>query len=286
MDVRGMTSGASFDITSRRAAMRHQEPESGCFTSAQAAGPLPRFGSCYFILRADVSRRASFTFAGSERPDAVDRLGTIDRMASVLAPLFEEVAAGAHATVAWPPHVVPTLGVDGLTVSALLERILVDLARPRPHPSTGVAGRVLDSGIEAQVHGPIEMGRDVDALVADPAFATTGTGDRLRALSQRYAFALEWHVGFRVRASDVSSEFRGEAVAALAATVARHGVVDAAAIGEAERSLRQDPERWRDVGDPAEVLRLLKQLWHVLVHDGHSVDALHLRGCGGDDTHL
>ncbi len=231
-------------------------------------GPWPRFGSCYFVLASAVSRRTSFTFAGSERPDAVERLGTIDRMAAVLAPLVEEVAAGARAPVPWPPHLAPTLGIEDLTVTSLLERIRSDLARPRRHPSEGVAGRVLDSGIEAQVHGAIEMGRDVDRLVADPAFSATETGELLRALSVEYSFALEWHVGFRLPATDVPPDFRGEAVAGLATHVARDGMVDAAAIGNAERLLRGHPEQWRDFGEPADVLQYLKQLWHVLVHHG------------------
>jgi hypothetical protein len=74
-------------------------------------GPWPRFGSCYFVLRQEVSRRSSFTFSGSEQPDAVERLGTIDRMECVLAPLLAEVASGEGAHVLWPPYVAPTLGV-------------------------------------------------------------------------------------------------------------------------------------------------------------------------------
>ena len=31
-------------------------------------GPIPRFGSCYFVLRPGVSMRTSFTFAGQRRP--------------------------------------------------------------------------------------------------------------------------------------------------------------------------------------------------------------------------
>jgi hypothetical protein len=44
-----------------------------------ADGPIPRFGSCYFVMRPTVSSRTSFTFAGSEDPRATERLGTLDR---------------------------------------------------------------------------------------------------------------------------------------------------------------------------------------------------------------
>ena len=58
-----------------------------------ADGPIPRFGSCYFVLRPTVSGRTSFTFAGSEDPRATQRLGTISRMDNVMAALFAEIEA-------------------------------------------------------------------------------------------------------------------------------------------------------------------------------------------------
>ena len=45
-------------------------------------------------------------------------------------------------------------------------------------------------------------------------------------------------------------------------------MLDAAVIGAAEASLHHQPEVWRDWGSRDEVLQLLKQLWHVLVHYG------------------
>jgi len=49
------------------------------------------------------------------------------------------------------------------------------------------------------------------------------------------------------------------------------GMVDAALIGAAEASLRQQPDAWRDCGSDAEVFQYLKQLWHVVVHYGLSM---------------
>jgi hypothetical protein len=63
-------------------------------------GPAPRFGSCYFVLRASVSFRTSFTFAGSEQVRASERLGTIDKMDAVMAALLTEVAIGEGASTA------------------------------------------------------------------------------------------------------------------------------------------------------------------------------------------
>jgi hypothetical protein len=46
------------------------------------------------------------------------------------------------------------------------------------------------------------------------------------------------------------------------------GILDAAVIGRAAASLHHNPEQWSEWGDYLDVLRLLRQLWHVLVHFG------------------
>lgn len=233
-------------------------------------GPIPRFGSCHLVLRPAVSARATFTFGGSERPDASERLGTLAHFGPVLAALLEEVAAGATTTVPWPPWVAATLGVPGITVCDLLTRLVRELPSPRPDPALGVPARVLDSCVEAHVHGPVDLRADVEALVVDPSFDGTPTGAVLDAIGERYAIPVRRHPGFRMRAADVPGDFRVPEMRPLAERIARGGVVDAAAIGDAERDLHARPERWADWagGSLDEALQHLKQLWHVLVHHG------------------
>jgi hypothetical protein len=231
-------------------------------------GPIPRFGSCYFVLRPSVSMRTSFTFMGSEDPRATERLGLIGRMQSVMAALFAEIEDGGMATPPWPPFRAPTLGVPNLTVARLLD-VLKELQQPRRNPADQEAGRVLDTQIEAQVHGPIDLHQDVELLVADPAFAATATGTILGELALRYEIPLQWHCGFQLRVHEVPDDFRGPAMPRLAQRIAgTDGSLDAAVIGSAEASLREQPETWRDWGTHAEALQHLKQLWHVLVHYG------------------
>ena len=231
-------------------------------------GPIPRFGSCYFVLRPSVSVRTSFTFAGSEDPRATERLGTIDRMHSVMAALLSEIEEGGTASPPWPPFRAPTLGLPNLTVARLIN-VLMELRLPRRDPADGVAGRVLDTQIEAQIHGPIELHRDVDLLVADPAFAATATGTTLREIAVRYEIPLHWHCGFWLPVRDVPDDFRGPEMPRLAQRIAGlDGTLDAAVIGSAEASLHQQPDGWRDWGSHKEALQHLKQLWHVLVHHG------------------
>jgi hypothetical protein len=51
-------------------------------------GPAPRFGSCYFLLHPEVSKRSTFTFGGSHEPQAPERTGTLDILEPVMAPLL------------------------------------------------------------------------------------------------------------------------------------------------------------------------------------------------------
>ena len=230
-------------------------------------GPIPRFGSCYLVLRPGVSTRTSFTFMGSEDPRATERLGLIGLMHGVMGALLAEIEEGGITTSPWPPFRAPTLGVPNLSIARLLDT-LEQLRQPRRDPLDGDAGRVLDTQIEAQVHGPVDLQQDVEMLVADPAFTATVTGALLRELALKFEIPLRWHGGFRLAVPDVPDEFRGPAMPLLARCIAGNdGVLDAAVIGAAEASLHAQPDAWIDWGH-AEALQHLKQLWHVLVRYG------------------
>ncbi|HKE24547.1 MAG TPA: DUF3626 domain-containing protein [Bryobacteraceae bacterium] len=229
-------------------------------------GPAPRFGSCYFLLR---GVPASITFMGSEHPHAAGRVGTLAEPHAVMAALLAEIEDGGIATPDWPPFRAPTLGVTGITVSRFFD-LLKLLRECRPDPSQGEPGRVLDTGVEAQIHGPIVLDRDVETLVADPAFAHTRVGQSLVALADKYKFDLQWHCGFRLAVRDVPDDFRGPVMPKFAERIAgRDGTLDAAVIGTAAASLHHETRQWSEWGGYFDVLRLFRQLWHVLVHFGH-----------------
>jgi hypothetical protein len=69
-----------------------------------------------------------------------------------------EIEAGGMASPSWPLYRAPTLGVAQLTIPKLLH-MLLELAQSRKDPAIGKPGRVLDTEIEAQVHGPINLQR-------------------------------------------------------------------------------------------------------------------------------
>ena len=188
-----------------------------------------------------------------------------------MAALLAEIENGGIATPDWPPFRAPTLGVPDITVSRFL-KVLKLLHDRRPNPSLGKPGRVLDTGVEAQIHGPIALDRDVETLVAEPTFAYTPIGQSLVELADKYGFDLQWHCGFRLAVRDVPDDFRGPAMPKIAERIAgRNGTLDAAVIGRAAASLHHEPEQWSEWGGYIDVLRLFRQLWHVLVHFGNRI---------------
>lgn len=107
--------------------------------------------------------------------------------------------------------------------------------------------------VEAQVHGPLLLDRDVEALVLDPSFRDT---DVERAAS-RMPCPMEWHPGFRLAVDDLRRhpDYRGPEYVDLGCALARDGHLDPAIIGEAWRTGRYDEQA-------------LKRGWHCLARFG------------------
>jgi hypothetical protein len=224
------------------------------FLVAHPEGPAPRFGSCCFVLRPEVSARCTFTFLGSQEDRALGRVGTLQVPEPVLAALLRHVEEDPA-----------PLGVGGLTVGGLVAAMRENVPCALPGVSPERSGRALDSFVEAQVHGPVELGRDVERLVADSAFRGTPTADALGGIASRYGIALDWHPGFALPAAEVPETFRGFPTRRLAERVAPGGTVDAPRIGAAHDDFVRNPEAWRSFGTPSEIRTCFRRLWHVLV---------------------
>ena len=192
-------------------------------------GGSPRFGSSFVVLKPHVVERTTFC-VGDSHQAPVDT-GTAAQFVSILAGLFEQAAAGN--------------ALDrGLGVQDLFG--ILDGAIPSAVPS-----RVLDGYIEAEVHGGLNLARDVAAIVVDPSFRETDVEHTLAKVAERYGIQLEWHAGSELAAKDVGPDFRGPGMPQLAASVARdHGIVDAAAIGRAAEAVLYAPPTPQ--GDPAQ----------------------------------
>jgi hypothetical protein len=111
----------------------------------------------------------------------------------------------------------------------------------------------LDDYVEAHVHGPLLLGRDVEAVVLDPAYRGSGLEDGLPC-------PVEWHHGFRLAVEELErhADYRGEDVVRAGRAVAAGGMLDARVIGLAVHTGRFDPQ-------------VLKRLWHCTARFGDVV---------------
>ena len=111
---------------------------------------------------------------------------------------------------------------------------------------------MLDDYIEAHVHGTVDIGTDVEAVVLDRCYAGTAVEEAAR----RLPCAVEWHRGFSmpVAVLDACAAYRSEKVRDLLATLAGDGAVTPDRIGAA-RGSGVDPQ-------------LLKQAWHCVARFG------------------
>lgn len=111
----------------------------------------------------------------------------------------------------------------------------------------------LDDYVEAQVHGPVALDRDVEALVLDPSFRGTCVEDTARALP----CPVEWHGGYRLSVPELRRRplYRGPQYVELGCEIAEEGWLNPRMIGDAARAGRFDAQS-------------LKKVWHCLARFG------------------
>jgi hypothetical protein len=204
-------------------------------------GASPRFGSCHLVLAPHVSERATFSHGDSFTEPTV--FGTASTFGAVWAALLDEVSRRGSAL--------------NLPAGSPREWVAA-LSAPRVGP-----GRAMDDYVEAQIHGGLTLAEDVTAVVADPSFRGTAVEAQLRSLGPE----LRWAPGFALPVDAFPADVKGPQIPPLVRAVAdRYGreVLDAAVVGRATH----EPAAWAAFGPPAEVLQLLKYVWHILVYLG------------------
>ncbi|MFN3656737.1 MAG: DUF3626 domain-containing protein [Pseudolabrys sp.] len=239
-----------------RAAAAGERPKYGALDClGYSDGAVPFFGSCYLVLHGGVFPRCTFTFGDSCEAECA---GVVGEMHSVAAAMMKFVEDGHSFTG------------DRMTIDKLIAR-LARRSRSRA-PASRRLGRILEHYVEAQVHGPIELARDVAALVADPSYCGTSVGRVLAAMCDRHRIPLRWHAGYSLPAASVPDDFqgplfdrvRGARMPALAQRVAQpEGVLDAAIIGRAVAALDRRAGKLFD-----EAVKDLNHLWYLLVQFG------------------
>ncbi|MDX3128937.1 DUF3626 domain-containing protein [Streptomyces europaeiscabiei] len=113
----------------------------------------------------------------------------------------------------------------------------------------------LDDYIEAQVHGPVILARDVEALVLDPSYR----GTDVEAAARRLPCRLDWHPGLRLTVEELAlhPDYRGHEYVDLGAKIAVDGYLTPRIIGDAARTGLHDQQA-------------LKKVWHCLARFGTS----------------
>jgi hypothetical protein len=111
----------------------------------------------------------------------------------------------------------------------------------------------LDDYIEAQVHGAVDIARDVEALVLDPCYRATPVED----LARQLGCPVEWHGGFTISTADLleNPDYRGPEFVRLGASLAGDGPLTPRLIGDASRTGRHDEQA-------------LKRVWHYVARFG------------------
>lgn len=177
-------------------------------------GGAPRFGSAHLRLTAGALERTTFCF-----PDSV----------------FEPTAVATS---------------DRFGLFELVEHFD---ARPLTDELEATEGGLLDGYIEAHVHGPVRLARDVEALVLDPSFQGSPIDDQATMLG----VPVEWHEGRRLAVETLAEHpaFRGPRTVEVGRRIADAGMLDAAVIGRAARSGREHPQH-------------LKRVWHCVARFG------------------
>ena len=111
----------------------------------------------------------------------------------------------------------------------------------------------LDDYIEAQVHGPVDVARDAEALVLDPCYR----GTPIERAAGELGCPVEWHGGFTLSTTELRRypEYRGREFVDLGVSLARHGRLDPRIVGDAARTGRHDEQA-------------LKRVWHYVARFG------------------
>ncbi len=112
---------------------------------------------------------------------------------------------------------------------------------------------LLDSYIEAQIHGPLVLASDVEAFVLDPCYR----GTEVERAAGQLRCAIEWHGGFRLSVEELERhpKYRGHEYIELGLSLAEDGILTPRAIGDAARTGRHD-------------LQALKRVWHYVARFG------------------
>jgi hypothetical protein len=211
-------------------------------------GPSPRFGSCYFLSKPEVKKRATFTYGDTY--DSPKELGTIDSFELIHAGLLQDLFIRGTA-----------LGEKDTNVDTFLRLVNRLLLQPTHLRTFRKSSKNLDFYIEAQIHGDISLDEDIDSLIVDFSYWGTGIAKQFETLCEKYDIELLWNSGLELDVNEFPNNFRGAEVPYYAEKFGDNGKLNAHLIGRASQTMN------RNLDD----LQMLKYLWHCIVRYGKEI---------------
>lgn len=217
-------------------------------------GASVRFGSCYFVMKQEISNRCTFSYGDSSINPTT--LCTSDVFIGILADLLSDVQNKAR--------------MLNQVVSSQQEALAILLNKCDTMKNIG---RNLDYCIETHIHGDVSLLEDVESFYVDSSFQNTIVEGQAEELCQKYGINLEWIPKRQVLVKEMGELFRGSMIPVVAKKIDclfgnHQGIINANLIGQASRDSVMNPENWNEIGNGTDVFQYLKQLWHTVGYFG------------------
>ena len=218
-------------------------------------GPSPRFGSCYFLTKPEMSKFASFTYLDSYMNPK--EKGTINCIEEILACFLSECFERDYA-----------LGEKGIRPNELVIKINQSLNQDYTSISKKPISKNLDHYVEAQIHTEITLRNDIDYLIVDSAYRHTEYENLFNQVCELNSIELLWNEGRELEIQDIPKNFRGSEMPTIAEEIAVNNKINAYVLGLAEKRYKNEieEERIRQIKN-----QQLKYLWHILIKYGKPI---------------
>ncbi len=226
----------------------NERPKYGSLSLACTSdGASPRFGSCFFVTSSEIKQRTTFTYGDSYL--LPKEIGTAKNLTQVYSKLYEDIFTRNAA-----------LGLKYDSLDAFIKKTTEAL---ESNALTVRNTHNLDFYIEAQIHGNIDLKKDVTTLVADYSFRETEFESKFQELCKNYRISLIWNLGYELKTTKIPDNFRGIDTQIFANKIAINGIINAHVIGKALTN-----EKLKLEYKEFELIQLVKHVWHCLVKFG------------------
>lgn len=210
-------------------------------------GASPRFGSCFFVTYPEIKNRCTFTYGDSYL--LPKERGIAKNLTQIYAKLYQDIFIRNTA-----------LGFQYRGLKDFFKRTTSLL---ESNTFINKPSHNLDFYIETQIHGYIDLRKDISTLVIDHSFKGTELENRFKILCKKFDILLIWNLGYKLNDHTFPDDFRGIETKNFARKIANNGIINADTIGKALSNVEIKSEY-----NNLELFQLAKYVWHCLVKYG------------------